>query len=432
MEINDRNFEHLTKLGLTEEIFENNLKKWYKENRDISADFENDKVLIDKINTSNQVANVFEMLKNNFLSNGYDLDGFNQLVSEQTRLTKINFDDTLKLLPDDFRAEFLSDLETESKQKLVEIKKSLFNDLKTNILKSENVFAKNIKPLVITKNEFIQKITKAEILAEETFEVSIHQDLFLIEKQKINEEHSNKLIIKYYADTINNYNNVTNLYKASNDQFAFLYNQANSKLTDEDRIDFIATVLFGYLTDIDDKNNKYDVVETKEIFSQLKNIDTLIYETKLLELKVAVIKKYINDTENEFKEKDNSSIENKNILVDETENDFLKSTIEEHLEEFEDDIMHNGYKILVDALYQYFSCNKFPVLKSKIKFKSINKKRVGWALKELYKCEKRENLDIEYFRFAQENINLFANEIIEKENFYRSNFYKMFTTNPAK
>lgn len=114
------------------------------------------------------------------------------------------------------------------------------------------------------------------------------------------------------------------------------------------------------------------------------------------------------------------------------QNEFLKSTIEDHLEEFKAEINGDGYERLVEALSEYFIRGAFPLLNNKINFKKINKKRLGWALKELYKSEKTENLDIEYFRFAQENINLFAKEIIAKDGFNKSNFYKAFTTNPAK
>lgn len=121
-----------------------------------------------------------------------------------------------------------------------------------------------------------------------------------------------------------------------------------------------------------------------------------------------------------------------NLKEDNKANDWLKSTIEDYLEEFKENINGNGYEILVDALVEYFKNGVFPILKSKINFKKINKKKVGWALKELYKSQKTENLDIEYFRFANENINLFAQEIITTENFNKSNFYKIFTTNPDK
>lgn len=120
------------------------------------------------------------------------------------------------------------------------------------------------------------------------------------------------------------------------------------------------------------------------------------------------------------------------VEVDTTQNNLLKSTIEDYLEEFKPDINGDGYEILINALFEYFTNGKFPVLEGKIKFKKINKKRVGWALKELYKSEKTDNLEIEYFRFAQENINLFEKEVIVMENFNKSNFYKTFTSNPAK
>lgn len=113
-------------------------------------------------------------------------------------------------------------------------------------------------------------------------------------------------------------------------------------------------------------------------------------------------------------------------------NDYTKSTIHEYLEDIVDDIKPDDYKLLTDALYSYFTTGKFLSLQRKIMFKSVNKKKVGWALKEVYKNLKTEKLDIEYFRFAKENINLFAKEVIEPKKFNKSNFYKMFTTNPAK
>jgi hypothetical protein len=112
-------------------------------------------------------------------------------------------------------------------------------------------------------------------------------------------------------------------------------------------------------------------------------------------------------------------------------NDHTKETVEEYLEDIVDDIKPKDFKILVDALYCYFTTNKFPILENKIMFNSVNKKKVGWALKQVYKNIKTKPLDIEYFRFAKENINLFSDEVIESTNFTKSKFYKMFTTNPA-
>jgi hypothetical protein len=125
-----------------------------------------------------------------------------------------------------------------------------------------------------------------------------------------------------------------------------------------------------------------------------------------------------------------NNISSEEIII--TENNVLQSTIEDYIEEFKIEINGDGYDILVNALFEYFSKGSFPTLKSTVNFKKINKKRLGWALKELYKSEKTDNLDVEYFRFAQENINLFQKEVIEIENFNKSKFYKAFTSNPAK
>jgi len=113
-------------------------------------------------------------------------------------------------------------------------------------------------------------------------------------------------------------------------------------------------------------------------------------------------------------------------------NDYTKSTIEDCLFNIVDDINPKYYKILVDALYSYFTTGKFPKLENKIKFKKVNKKKVGWALKEAYMNITLENLKTEYFIFAKDNINIFSKEVIETTDFNKSKFYKIFTTNPAK
>lgn len=148
--------------------------------------------------------------------------------------------------------------------------------------------------------------------------------------------------------------------------------------------------------------------------------------------------KHVYNHLNGIERKHNSSIveERQDKTVDsnisDIENDYLKSSIEDYLATVSDFIDTTNYGILVDALYSYFTTSKFPKLDKKIIFKRVNKKKVGWALKEVYKNNKQDNLDIEYFRFAQENINLFSKEVIIEKGFLQSNFYKAFTTNPDK
>lgn len=119
-------------------------------------------------------------------------------------------------------------------------------------------------------------------------------------------------------------------------------------------------------------------------------------------------------------------------LTDMDENDYTKSTIEDYLYNIKNHMYRDQYETLVDALHSYFTTGQFTKLKKKIMFKRVNKKKVGWALKEVYNNLKTDKLSVEYFEFAKENINLFEKEQIESENFHQSKFYKYFTTNPYK
>ncbi len=296
---------------------------------------------------------------------------------------------------------------------------------------NDNVNKKTVLDFDKVKEVYINKINKAEKLAASTIDISIKQDLFAIEQNKISEKNHDKLIRSYLAETILKYQSIRNLYKASNEQFHFINSEAENKLSNEDRVDFIATVLSGYTINPEDESHELTEEYLKEIIYQLQNIDSIIYETKLAELKFNHVKDKLNQLK-KSKETTKENIQIQNIVINDDESGFKKATIEDYLEQFKDVIINNTYDLLVDALFQYFTTGSFPVLDRKINFKRINKKRLGWELKELYKSLKTDNLDIEYFRFAKDNINLYANEIIENERFLKSKFYKAFTTNPPK
>ncbi|GAA4801690.1 hypothetical protein [Litoribaculum gwangyangense] len=124
--------------------------------------------------------------------------------------------------------------------------------------------------------------------------------------------------------------------------------------------------------------------------------------------------------------------ENKEGAVDIGDDDYTKSTIEKYLQNIVDYIIPQEHKVLVDALYFYFTKNEFPKLEKKIMFKRVNKKKVGWALKEVYMNLKTDKLSEEYLQFAKDNINLFENVKSNPENYMDSNLYSYFTTNPDK
>jgi len=104
--------------------------------------------------------------------------------------------------------------------------------------------------------------------------------------------------------------------------------------------------------------------------------------------------------------------------------------IAQHLSPYETCLSVKDYEVLTQSLLIYFNTGNFPKLEKKINFRHLNKKHIGWALKEIYKRFRTTNLPIELFRFAQQHINLFENEVIDEDNFRKSSFYKSFTTKP--
>jgi hypothetical protein len=107
----------------------------------------------------------------------------------------------------------------------------------------------------------------------------------------------------------------------------------------------------------------------------------------------------------------------------------IKEVIEFNLKELKCYLSDYDYKLLANSLLEYCKTNNFPKLDYIIMFKPINKKIVGWALKEIVKTNKRGTLKIELFKFAQQHINLFQDEVIVEVKFTKSSFYKAFTTN---
>lgn len=160
------------------------------------------------------------------------------------------------------------------------------------------------------KDEFKIKIKNAETLAQESWEVSYQYDIFRIEQQKINRDHYLKLLSKYFIDTIRSFNNTDNIYKNLYDHFQFFNNEYNLNLKDEERIDYIASIFQKYLYEIENYLSKNSVCwrsleEIEDLIIQLKNIENIIYETKLLQIKTNKIKEEIealeiNSNKNEF------------------------------------------------------------------------------------------------------------------------------------
>ena len=108
----------------------------------------------------------------------------------------------------------------------------------------------------------------------------------------------------------------------------------------------------------------------------------------------------------------------------------MKEVIEINLKKLKGHLSNYDYNVLANSMLEYCKTDNFPQLDHIIMFKPINKKNVGWALKEIVKTIKRGPLKIKLFKFAQQYINLFQDEVIVDVKFTSSSFYKAFTYNP--
>lgn len=110
--------------------------------------------------------------------------------------------------------------------------------------------------------------------------------------------------------------------------------------------------------------------------------------------------------------------------------DGNQKIINDHLGPFESYLSSDDYILLSNSLIHYFNSGSFPTLEKKINFKTINKKWIGWALKEIFVSLSTAKLSFDLLSFAQRNINIFDKEVIDKKDFQDSNLYKSFTEKP--
>jgi hypothetical protein len=270
-------------------------------------------------------------------------------------------------------------------------------------------------------NEWFVEVIKA-------LENEIFENLLLTTTDKLRYL---KYVKKQVADKITYQNDTKFLdkwikkYQLDESKFPFLENEEVQQLLDTN----IKESILDYKKKKLCTNMQMDFYCHAAMVEKYKMIDFI---DKLVELEIKNKQSNVPGDTIEVKVESKKEHEKSEVVEDIGSNDFTTSTIKDCLVDIIDDINNDDYKILVDALYLYFTTDKFPKLKHKIRFKSVNKKKVGWALKEIYKNLKMEKLSIEYFQFAKDNINLFEKEEIDNEDFKNSRFYKYFTTNPKK
>ena len=166
-------------------------------------------------------------------------------------------------------------------------------------------------------------------------------------------------------------------------------------------------------------------IKARVNFTTLKNINSSV--DKIVE--------FLHDKYSKFQSV--SSDDETNLSIDlkseesriENQIDPVLQIIEKYLKPYSHLLFDEDYILLTDSLLTYFKNGKFPKLEKKITFKRCNKKKIGWALKEIFTSITIEDFSIEYARFAHENINLFKKDVVDEANFVDSNLYKYFHEN---
>lgn len=145
-----------------------------------------------------------------------------------------------------------------------------------------------------------------------------------------------------------------------------------------------------------------------EPLSEVNHIESSNIETK-------------NESENSIKQIEKPNLQEAQLSPEK----LITEAFEDLKDKFKSD---DDYSLLIYAYTFYFTNNEFPFLERPIQFKTINKKKIGWILKVIYKNITDKDINYEYLLFAKNNINLFMNDELNKDDFLNCNLYKYFTT----
>jgi hypothetical protein len=117
-------------------------------------------------------------------------------------------------------------------------------------------------------------------------------------------------------------------------------------------------------------------------------------------------------------------------ILESEPNDVLLSTIDECLAPFKECLCDSDYNLLVKAKKQYFEKGTFPKINRALKVRGrVNKKKLGWALNELYRLRKPGTpLSADYLRFGKQHISIFHDVPFKEKDYTKSTLYKYYTT----
>lgn len=215
------------------------------------------------------------------------------------------------------------------------------------------------------------------------------------------------------------------------------------KLSDTERKTKIGVKLLGLSTDYEKSKNT-----NKNNAAYLLHIESVLKEFNITPIEgVKILREVRNGYDKHFNEviipqiieylnsfPPQQTETNTKLNEDETDNNFLHSTIEDWLFPFKEEklISETHYNTLVSSLKQYFEKGTFPILSSQIRVGKVNIKRFGWALNEIFKASNTNNeklsKHIEYLLFAKQNISVFSKVEFDETNVLKSKLYIYFTT----
>jgi len=152
---------------------------------------------------------------------------------------------------------------------------------------------------MMSKDYFVDIITKAEILALENQKDFVRFEVKELERKSIDSKHLKELISHYMANALNDYEALKNYYKAAYEGYESIIQNTDSKFDERDRIDFISTMLISqYNTEA---KNDIEKVLRKEFLKQMINLREIVVESYTLKLKAIGITKYLKSVGNKKK-----------------------------------------------------------------------------------------------------------------------------------
>lgn len=145
---------------------------------------------------------------------------------------------------------------------------------------------------MMSKEKIAATISETEKLAFSTLEPELKWESEKMRKEALSKDHLIKMIIDYQKRTIQEYNKLSNYYKSAWEEgYDRIIFESKSTSNKEDRIDFIATMLFGMYENKENATMK----ERFDFLGQMRNLEDIVHETYSLKIKSTAYSQWLKD-----------------------------------------------------------------------------------------------------------------------------------------